>query len=138
MVTDRHALYEASVQGVEFDLDFAASVFRRLRGRPARVLREDFCGTAALSGGWVLRSPSNVAYGIDLDPVPLAWASKHRLSRLNGASRVHLLRADVLHARVPPADLTLASTSRSSCSRLGLCFCNISAPRAGAFGTTGC
>jgi SAM-dependent methyltransferase len=108
MPIDRHSLYEASVQGVEFDLDFAASVFRRLRGRPARVLREDFCGTAALSGGWVMRSPSNVAYGIDLDPEPLAWASRNRLSRLNGASRVHLVRGDVLHARVPPADLTLA------------------------------
>ena len=108
MTTDRHALYEASVQGVEFDLDFAASVFRRLRGRPARVLREDFCGTAALSGGWVLRSPANVAYGIDLDPDPLAWAARHRLSRLNGSDRVHLVRGDVLSARVPPADLTLA------------------------------
>jgi len=108
MPIDRHSLYEASVQGVEFDLDFASLVFRRLRGRPARVLREDFCGTAALSGGWVLRSSENVAYGVDLDPTPLAWASKHRLSRLNGADRVHLVRGDVLHARVPPADLTLA------------------------------
>ena len=105
---DRHALYEASVQGIEFDLDFAASVFRRLRKRSARVLREDFCGTAALSGGWVMRSPANVAYGVDLDPEPLGWARRHRLSRLNGADRVHLVQGDVLHARVPRADLTLA------------------------------
>ena len=108
MIADRHALYEASVQGVEFDLAFASALFRRLRGRPAHVLREDFCGTAALSCGWVMRSPENVAYAVDLDPEPLAWARKHRLARLNGAERVHLIQADVRHARAPRADLTLA------------------------------
>ena len=109
MLTDRHALYEASVQGVEFDLSFASSLFRRLRGRAPLVLREDFCGTAALSAGWVMRSSAHVAYGIDLDPEPLAWARAHRLPRLRSASRrVHLLQSDVLHARAPRADLTLA------------------------------
>lgn len=108
MTNDRYALYEAAVQGVDYDLDFAARLFRRLRGRPARVMREDFCGTAALSCGWVLRSPENVAYGIDLDPEPLAWARKHRLARLNGRDRVHLVQGDVLNARTPRADVTLA------------------------------
>lgn len=109
MIHDRHALYEASVQGIEFDLDFASSLFRRLRRRPALIMREDFCGTAALSAGWALRGPQNKAYGVDLDPEPLAWAREHRLSRLRSvASRVKLLQADVLHARVPRADLTLA------------------------------
>jgi len=108
MTPDRHVLYEAAVQGVDYDLDFAARLFRRLRGRPARVMREDFCGTAALSAGWVLRSPLNVAYGVDLDPEPLAWARKHRLSRLNGHERVHLVQGDVLNARTPRADLNLA------------------------------
>ena len=108
MSTDRHALYEAAVQGVDYDLDFAERLFRRLRGRPPRVLREDFCGTAALSCGWVLRHRDNVAYGVDLDPEPLAWASKHRLARLDGADRVRLVCGNVLNARVPKADLTLA------------------------------
>jgi SAM-dependent methyltransferase len=108
MTNDRHALYEAAVQGVDYDLDFAEKLFRHLRGRPLRVLREDFCGTAALSCGWALRHPSNVAYGVDLDPSVLAWARKHRLARLNGADRVHLVEANVLDARVPPVDVTLA------------------------------
>src|SRR5690348_15921911 len=71
---DRHALYEAAVQSVDYDLDHVERLFRRLRGRPARVLREDFCGTAGLACAWVLRDPAHVAYGVDLDPVPLAWA----------------------------------------------------------------
>lgn len=103
LIHDRHALYEASVQGVDFDLDFADRLFRRLRGRDARILREDFCGTAALSAGWVLRSASHLAYGVDLDPEPLAWAREHR--RL---TRVKLVQADVLNARVPRADVTMA------------------------------
>src|SRR5262249_31918229 len=66
-------------------------------------------GTAGLSCEWVRRSPDHCAYGIDLDPAPLAWARSHRLPRMRGAaSRVHLLRADVLTARVPPADVTMA------------------------------
>lgn len=109
MTNDRHALYEAAVQGVDYDLDFMERLFRHLRKRPARVLREDFCGTAALSCGWVLRHPSNIAYGIDLDPEPLAWATKHRLAQMkHGAERVHLVLGNVLDARVPKADVTLA------------------------------
>lgn len=108
MIHDRHALYEAAVQGVDYDLDFMEKLFRHLRGRRPRVMREDFCGTAALSCGWVLRSPSNEAYGVDLDRSVLAWARRHRLARLNGADRVHLVQANVLNARVPRADVTLA------------------------------
>jgi len=106
---DRHALYEAAVQGVDYDLDFLDRLFRHLRGRPARVLREDFCGTAALACAWALRHPSNLAWGVDLDPEPLAWALRWRLAQMkHGADRVHLTRGDVLHARVPRADVTLA------------------------------
>jgi SAM-dependent methyltransferase len=106
---DRHGLYEAAVQSVDYDLDHVERLFRRLRGRPARVLREDFCGTAGLACAWALRDPAHVAYGVDLDPDPLAWARAHRLAHMNeGTDRVHLLQGDVLHARVPPADVTLA------------------------------
>jgi SAM-dependent methyltransferase len=84
-------------------------LYRRIRGREARVLREDFCGTAGLACGWALRAPDHVAYGVDLDPEPLAWARAHRLARMRAAAeRVHLVQGDVLHARVPPADVTLA------------------------------
>ncbi len=106
---DRHALYEAAVQSVDYDLDHAARLFRRLRGRPARVLREDFCGTAGLACEWARRAPWHHAYGVDLDPEPLEWAAVHRLDRMREAARrVTLVRGDVLTVRLPKADITMA------------------------------
>ena len=110
LARDPHALYEAAVQGVDYDLNFATRLFRHLRGRPARSLRDDFCATAALATAFALRDPENVAYGVDLDPNALAWARAHRLARLRGgaAERVRLIAGDVRTARVPRVDLTLA------------------------------
>jgi SAM-dependent methyltransferase len=106
---DRHALYEASVQSVDSDVAFFAGVYRRKRGRPARMLREDFCGTAALSAAWLRLHRDNRAVGVDLDPEVLAWAREHRLPKMgDAASRLSLVRADVRSNRVPKADLTLA------------------------------
>lgn len=110
---DRYALYEAAVQGVDFDLGFCERVYRSVRGRPFRRLREDFCGTAALASGWVMRHPDAEAWGVDRDPEPLAWARRERLSRLGRgrASRVHLVRGDVRRVgppRVPRVDVTIA------------------------------
>jgi len=106
---DRHALYEAAVQSVDYDLDHVTRLFRRLRGGPAQVLREDFCGTAGLACEWARRSPTHRAYGVDLDPEPLEWAAIHRLDRMREAARrVTLVRGDVMTVRLPRADVTLA------------------------------
>ena len=64
---DRHALYQESVQCVESEIDMVDENFKKLRGRLAVTLREDFCGTANTSCEWVRRRPANVAVGIDLD-----------------------------------------------------------------------
>ncbi len=110
LARDPHALYEAAVQGVDFDLTFAEKLFRHLRGRPLRSLRDDFCATAALATAFALRHPENVGYGVDLDPEALAWARRHRLARLDRAvvERVRLIEGDVRNARVPRVDMTLA------------------------------
>jgi hypothetical protein len=109
LARDKHALYEAAVQGVDYDLDFAERLFRHLRGRDPRTLRDDFCASAALATAFVLRHPSNRSWGVDRDAAPLAWARRHRLAHLKEAApRVHLVRGDVRHARVPRVDLTLA------------------------------
>ncbi|MCA9297734.1 MAG: hypothetical protein KDA28_01630, partial [Phycisphaerales bacterium] len=54
---DRHILYQESVQNVEAEIDFVDEQFRKRRGRHARRLREDFCGTANTSCEWVRRRP---------------------------------------------------------------------------------
>lgn len=106
---DRHALYEVAVQGVDWDLDFLERLYRARNGREARVFREDFCSTAALATAWALRHPENRAWGVDLDPEPLAWARRHRLPFVReAAERVTLVRGDVRRVRRPLADVTCA------------------------------
>lgn len=108
-IPDLHYFYEAAVQGVETDLDFASRVFRRKTGRRPVTVREDFCGTAALACEWVNRSPQHRAWGIDIDPDVLEWGRKHNVAYLRaGAHPPHLLCGDVLQTRTPPVDLLFA------------------------------
>src|SRR5438105_11527743 len=96
LARDRYALYEAAVQGVDQDLDLFERVYRGLRGRPFRRLREDFCGTAQLACAWALRDPGHRAWAVDLDPEPLAWARRVHLPVMRAAARrVTLIRRDV-------------------------------------------
>lgn len=109
LARDRHALYEAAVQGVDYDLNFAVKLFSSLRGRPPRSLRDDFCATAALATAFALRDRDNESWGVDLDPAVLDWARRHRLPHLNeAADRVHLVHGDVRTVRLPRVDVTLA------------------------------
>lgn len=94
---DRHVLYGKSVQNVEAEIDFVDQTFEALRGRKARVIREDFCGTANSACEWVRRRPGNRAVGVDLCAETLAWAREHNLPTLSDGerSRVTLLERDV-------------------------------------------
>lgn len=109
MSFDRHDLYEAAVQGVEYDLDLFMRMWRKHRGGRFTRLREDFCGTAALASAWARRGPEREAWGVDLDPEVLAWARAHRLPRLRGvARRVTLVQGDVRRLRRPLVDVVCA------------------------------
>ena len=46
--SDRHLLYEQSVQATDFEYEFIDTNFKRIRARKAKLLREDFCGTAQM------------------------------------------------------------------------------------------
>lgn len=107
---DRHDLYQRSVQDVETEINFVDETFTELRGREARVLREDFCGTGNTSCEWVRRRPDNVAWAVDLDADVLQWGRQHNLTRLSpeAVERVHLIEGDVLATDTPPADMLLA------------------------------
>jgi cyclopropane fatty-acyl-phospholipid synthase-like methyltransferase len=109
VVEDRHLLYTAAVQSAEADLEFFERIFKRKRGRPLRLLREDFCGTAILACEWVRRRKENRAWGVDLDRPTLDWGIEHYVSKLGpAASRLELLCENVLEAEVPPVDLVAA------------------------------
>jgi len=107
---DRHALYQDAVQDVETEIDFVDEVYEELRGRPASLLREDFCGTANTACEWVRRRKSNRAIGVDLDEEVLEWGRRHNVEELSGAQRgrIQLILGDVLETRTEPADLLLA------------------------------
>jgi cyclopropane fatty-acyl-phospholipid synthase-like methyltransferase len=107
---DRYRLYERSVQCAEAEIDFVDTSFRKLRGRTAFSLREDFCGTANNACEWIRRRRRNRAYGVDMDAEVLAWGNRHNISRLRPAERrrIQLLRADVMHVRAEPVDVILA------------------------------
>ncbi len=106
---DRHVLYEDSVQCVEAEIDFVDDTFKQLRNRKARLLREDFCGTANTSCEWVRRRKRNRAIGVDLDAEVQNWGRKHHLSKLGRAQKhVTLLTENVLEVQTEPVDIVLA------------------------------
>lgn len=106
---DKYDLYLRSVQSPDNDVEFLEGVYRELRGRKPKVLREDFCGTAALCAAWVRRNPAYRAFGVDLDPEPLEYGRTHYLPRLKPAQleRVQLLEKNVLSRDLPEADISV-------------------------------
>ncbi len=107
---DKHHYYQNAVQCVEAEIDFVEVTYRELKGKPARKLREDFCGTAQTACEWIKRHQDNHAYGIDLDPLVLQWGEQNNLSELsaNQRQRVRLLNEDVMTASVSNLDAVLA------------------------------
>lgn len=106
---DRHPLYTAAVQHVDLDLDHLARIYRESRRRAPTLLREDFCGTAALACAWVSRGPRQRAWGVDLHTPTLAWARQRRLPHLGAAAaRVALVHADARTVSRPRVDVITA------------------------------
>ena len=107
---DRHDLYQRSVQVPEADIENFEKMFARFVKRKPLVMREDFCGTAFLSGTWAASDPKRRAVGIDLDEPTLQWGRDHNLSKLKPAvrDRVALHRANVLEGVGERADITCA------------------------------
>lgn len=109
-MADRHVLYEESVQCVEAEIDFVDETFKQLRGRTAKHLREDFCGTGNTSCEWVRRRNTNHAIGIDLDSEVLDWGRENKVAALKPAQakRIELRNEDVLKAETDAMDIVLA------------------------------
>jgi SAM-dependent methyltransferase len=108
--SDRHDLYELSVQDPAMEVDFIHQVWREIRKKKCAVIREDFCGTAALSVTWVKAGPKHEAWAIDLDQKVLEWGAARHVSTLTPeqAKRLHVVRGDVRTAHSPKVDTVLA------------------------------
>jgi len=106
---EKYRLYEAAVQAPDHNLLFLEQTFRRRFNRALKTLREDFCGTARLACEWVSWGANHEAWGVDLDPGPLAWGQAEHVDALGeAADRVHLLEGDVRTVQTPPVDAAVA------------------------------
>ena len=107
---DKYVLYEQSVQSTEFEYEFVDDNFKRLRGREAKLLREDFCGTAQMCCEWVRGRDTNQAIGVDFDPEVLEWSRANHIAKLSDEqkARVRLLQEDVRAVKTDPVDIVLA------------------------------
>jgi len=105
---DKHELYQESVQDTETEAAFLTRIYKKLRGRPAESLREDFCGTALLCAEWV-KKKERTAVGIDLDASVLEWGKKRHLAKIGEpGDRVTLLQQDVRAKVKGTFDVTVA------------------------------
>lgn len=107
---DKYALYLESVQAPDAEVEFFNRVYKKEFGTKPMVLREDFCGTAAVCYEWVKSNKKRTAIGIDLDPEPLAWGKLNIADKLkpHQRERVELLQADVREPHETKADLLAA------------------------------
>ena len=106
---DKFSLYELSVQDSAFEVELAVQQYKKRRGTRPRILREDFCGTAANACRWVQDHPEARAIALDLDQPTLEWARKHNVEPLGkAAERVELRQRDVRTVTSPKADVVQA------------------------------
>lgn len=108
---DKFDAYELCVQSPRHLSMFLRALYPGSGTPPdALILREDFCGTAALSRRWVADARRRFgpdaparAIAVDLDPAVLARAAKaNQEAGLSGA--ITLLHADCITAPVRPSD----------------------------------
>jgi hypothetical protein len=106
---DLYDLYEAAVQDPEGDVALLQRMYRTYYDREPHLLREDFCGTAALCCAWVKADAENRAWGIDIDPRPLSWARVKSFPKLGPelSPRVTLLEGDVREVKHEAVDVTV-------------------------------
>ena len=109
-VFDKYELYRKAVQSAESDVEFIRDTYKELKKKSAHHLREDFCGTFALSTEWIKLNPRNTALGVDLDPEPMAYGREHYLKALKPEQQkqIKLIEGNVLEPHEATSDIVLA------------------------------
>jgi hypothetical protein len=109
-VEKKYKLYEKAVQCHEADIDFIRDEFKKEFGRDAKILREDFGGTAAMAVDWVAQGKDYYAYGVNLDQEPQQYGLAHHYTRLDedGKKRMQYVHGNVLDDFGFKSDITVA------------------------------
>lgn len=97
-IREKYHYYEAAVQNPEFEVEFMSKMYKEIRGEKPRSMREDFCGTAAITCLWVKESGEREAWGVDLDQEPLEEGKKRHYDHLSDEvkKRIHYTNKNVL------------------------------------------
>jgi hypothetical protein len=103
----KYEFYEKSVQNPEVEVEFINHWYKKIHGREPTVLREDFCGTAAISRAWVAYRRSAEAIGVDFDPEPLKKA-REEYKKGKETKRLTLIQGDVLQTQISKVDVICA------------------------------
>ena len=108
---DKYFYYKKSVQSPIEDIQFFKKTFKSFFKKPARVFREDFCGTFYLAYHWIKNHPQNKAIAIDADKEPIDYGKNNHLSKLKPSqqSRLKVLNKNVLDKNLPKADIISVS-----------------------------
>ncbi len=107
---DKYGLYARSVQQADVDVRFFRELYRELKGRAPKLLREDFCGSFGVCCEWVKLGPDYRAYGRDLGVEPVRYGAENFLAKLTPEQRARVVieRKDVMAPGGPKTDLILA------------------------------
>lgn len=107
---DKYILYTEAVQEPSAEVSFFRRIYNKHNNRLPLIMREDFCGTAAICCNWVKRGTQNRSFGVDLDPEPLQWSRTRYLNKLTTQqlARINLIKANVLTVKTPAIDVILA------------------------------
>ena len=116
---DKYAYYLNAVQTPDTEVRLLRSIYRDFSSREPLSLREDFTGTAALCHSWVMLGKEKKAWGVDLDPEPIAYGKKNLLKDLpeQAQKRVVTIRENVITGRLPTADIICALNFSYFCLR---------------------
>ena len=108
---DKYDFYHRAVQSSAEDVKFYLKTYKEIhKGKRPIVLREDFCGTGAISAEWVKLDKSHKSCGLDLDEIPMEYGRKNYISKLteDQKKRIVLIQKNVLEDGLPKADMIVA------------------------------
>lgn len=96
-ISQKYDFYEAAVQSAENEVEFMEKEFLRIRGREPKTMREDFCGTGAITCLWGSR-PGKKSWGVDLDPEPIEEGKRRHYDKLTPEQKLNIeyVNKDVL------------------------------------------
>ena len=109
-LADKFVCYQQSVQEPDHEIEVFDQIYREAFKSKALILREDFCGTFAVSCEWVKSDKYRKALGIDICPDTLQWGVENNLGKLKPkvAERVEVLEQDVRTKTTPQVDILAA------------------------------